>query len=326
MRRSYFTQWALVAFGVVMFSGASTHAQLIYGMTGDSSSATSGTGLVSFDSATPGTITNLGTFGTGLVAGHTVRSIDFRPATGELWALSADATNVNVQLYTLNLTNAALTPIGAGFALTGNASAFIEMDFNPVADRIRILTGNQTVAGANNWRANPLTGGLVQQDVNLAYDAGDPQAGNQFIQVFAGAYSNSFAGSTTTTLYAWDWQTDSLSTIGNVGGTPNNPNSGLMFTVNTPAGFLTTGSAVGMDIGPISNTLFVTKDSASGTAMGLYTRDLTTGAVTLLGNYPAGTFVTDISVFQPIPEPTSMVLCGLGFAAVAFRTWRKRKA
>lgn len=324
MRRARISMLALAALGVVVSAGQSARAEVIFGMVGANSSASAGTALVQFDSATPGTVNTIGAFGTGLVAGHTVRSLDFRPATGELWAISADAANVAVQLYTVNLGNAALTPVGAGFALTGNTNANIEMDFNPSVDRIRILTGNQTAAGANNWRANPLTGGLVQQDSNLAYDAGDPQAGNAFISVFAAAYSNNVAGGSPTTLYAWDWQTDSLSTIGNVNGTPNTPNSGLMFTVNNPGTFLTTGTAVGMDISGLTGTLYVTKDSSASTAMGLYTRNLTTGAVALLGNYPVGTSVIDISV-QPIPEPTSMALCGLGVAGFAVRAWRKRK-
>lgn len=324
MRRSGFSHWGLGAIAVVVAAGATARAEVIYGITGATSGASAATGLVQFDSASPGTVNNIGTFGTGLVAGHTIRSIDFRPLTGELWAISADAANVNVQLYTVGLGTANLTPVGAGFALTGNTSPFIEMDFNPAVDRIRILTGNQTAAGANNWRANPLTGGLVQQDGNLAYDAGDPQAGNQFIQVFAAAYSNNVAGAGATTLYAWDWQTDSLSTIGGPNGTPS-PNLGTMFTVNNPGTFLTTNPGVGMDISGLSNTLYVTKDSAASTAMGLYTRDLTSGAVALIGNYPGGTNIIDISV-QPIPEPTSMALCGLGVAGFAARTWRKRKA
>lgn len=307
---------------------APAHAETIYGMTTASSSGlVPGLGLVRFDSATPGTVTSIGSF-SGIVAGHAVRSIDFRPANGLLYAISngtTGATATQAQIYTVNLATAALTPVGAGLTLAGNTAARIEMDFNPVADRIRIIVG-----GATNlsYRANPDTGALVLQDTALDYAVGDPLAGSGPL-VLAAAYSNNVPGALSTTLYAWDYNTDALATVGGLGGVPS-PNAGQMFTVATPAPgvFLTNLSGIGMDISGASGVLYVTHDDpASGTFMSLFTRNLSTGAETLVGNYPTGVFIGDLSVVA-VPEPATWVLSAVGlfglFGLLAHRRPRQR--
>src|SRR5205085_8740909 len=71
---------------------------------------------------------------TGALGGQTLVSMDFRPATGQLYALSAFATSPRTaQLYTVNLSTAALTPVGSGFLLGAPDNAGIEMEFDPVA-------------------------------------------------------------------------------------------------------------------------------------------------------------------------------------------------
>ncbi len=297
-------------------------AETIYGMTAASSVSTAtGVNLVRFDSATPGTVATIGPF-TGVVAGHGLRSIDFRPATGDLYAMSTStAVPFVAQIYTVNLNTAALTPVGAGFALGTSTSSIGDMDFNPVADRIRITT----VAGAsnNNFRANPNDGTLVAIDTNLAYAAGDPNFGQT--PVIAGtAYSNNFAGATQTTLYGWDYADDSLATIGGLNGVPS-PNGGQMSTVNVPAGFLTFNAGLDMDISALTGIMYATHDDpATGATMSLFTRDPVTGAQSLIGNYPAGTFIPSISVV--IPEPTGFALLGLSAVAMSLRVRRQRSA
>src|SRR5687767_10456199 len=67
---------------------------------------TSGNRLLFFDSATPGTVTKLITINT--VGNETLVGIDFRPATGDLYAFGPSG-----RLYVLNLTSgAATTPTG----------------------------------------------------------------------------------------------------------------------------------------------------------------------------------------------------------------------
>ena len=57
------------------FLSASASAETVYGITG----STAGGSLISFDSASPGTAAVVAPL-TGIVAGHSVRAIDFRPA------------------------------------------------------------------------------------------------------------------------------------------------------------------------------------------------------------------------------------------------------
>jgi MYXO-CTERM domain-containing protein len=301
---------------------APLHAETIYGMRiASNSGLVPGLSLVRFDSATPNVITTIGNF-SGVVAGQAIRSIDFRPATGQLYAISngtTGATASNAQLYTVNLATAALTPVGAGLTLTGNTASRIEMDFNPVADRVRII-----VAGTTNlsYRADPNTGALVAVDTPLDYAAGDPLAGSGPV-VLAAAYSNNVAGAGSTTLYGWDYNTDALATIGGLGGTPS-PNTGQMFTVAVPAGLLTSLSAIGMDISGASGILYVTHDDPdTGTFMSLFTRDLVTGAETKLGDYGSGVFIGDISA-APVPEPAAWMLGAAGLLGLLVRQRRAR--
>lgn len=322
-----FIHKTLAAATAALLSWAPAQAEMIYGMTTASSSGlVPGLGLVSFDSATPGTVTTIGSF-SAVVAGQAVRSIDFRPANGLLYAISngtTGATAANAQFYTVNLNTAALTPVGAGLVLTGNTAARIELDFNPVADRARIVVG-----GTNHlsYRANPDTGALVAADTGLDYAAGDPLFGSGPV-VLAAAYSNNVPGALSTTMYAWDYNTDALVTVGSLGGSPISPNTGQMYTVNNPATFLTSLSAIGMDISGATGRLYVTHDDpATGTFMSLYARDLITGAQTLVGNFPTGVFIADISA-APVPEPATWLLGAMGLLGlhglVAHRRLRQR--
>lgn len=197
----------------------------------------------------------------------------------------------------------------------------VEIDFNPVVDRIRIITGASGASGqANNFRAHPDTGALVATDINLTYAAGDPQFGANEFSIVAAAYSNNFAGTASTTLYGWDYITDSLVTVGGTNGAPS-PNGGQMFTVNTPAAFLTASAGIGMDISGATNTLYVTHDNPNGGPMALFTRNLTTGVETQIGTYGDDGFITDISV---IPAPGAMAMLGLAGLAFGRRNRRTR--
>ncbi len=312
--------WAALA-GLTPVASAQ---ELIYGMTAATSLGEEpGIGLVTFLSNAPGTVTAVGAF-SGVTAGQAVRSIDFRPATGQLYAISTDGLAA-AQLYTVNLTTAALTPVGTGFSLgtgaTANNSPRVEIDFNPVVDRIRILTpGSENGALSNNFRANPNTGALVNVDTNLAFATGDINFGSS-PSIAAAAYSNNVAGATTTTLYAWDYATfDALVTVGGLNGSPS-PNGGLLTTVAEPPAFITAGAGIGMDISSATGTdiLYVAHDDpATGTISRLYIRDLVTGLETPVGIFGGGVTIADLTVFiAPVPEPTGLLLAAAGVGLVA---------
>lgn len=256
----------------------------------------------------PGAINTIGPL-TGVISGHAMRTIDFRPATGQLYGISTSTEGpVQAQIYVINTATAVCTPIATPVTLGTATSRVVNMDFNPAVDRIRLVTTGGNTSGNNNFRLHPDTGALVAVDTDLAFDAGDPQSGSYFIAAIA--YSNNIPSTGVTTLYAWNYTNDSLLTIGGLNGTPS-PNGGLMFTVNDPTpNFLTTNGGIGMDISSVTDNMYATHDSPTSSAtMGIYLRDKTTGAEQFGGAYPAGTFIPDISVFiapvgTPTPTPT----------------------
>jgi len=281
----------------------SAHAETVYGITG----LGGGVNLVSFDSATPGTVNTIGAL-TGVLGGQSVRAIDFRPANGALYAVSTLGSAA--QLYSVNLGTGALIPVGSGFTLGTTTSTRISMDFNPVVDRLRIVSGD-----AQNFRVNPNTGGLVLQDTNLVYDAGDPNFGASPL-IAGAAYTNNVAGATTTTLYGYDYILDNLVTIGGVNGAPS-PNTGTLFTVGN-SGFVTGTAGIGFDISSTSGIGYIQHDSPG--ADSFYSVDLATGAHTAIGSFGTANNILDISVV--IPGPGSLALVGMGGLLAA----RRRRA
>ncbi|MGB7157826.1 MAG: DUF4394 domain-containing protein [Tepidisphaeraceae bacterium] len=180
-----------------------------------------------FDTATPATTQreiNL----IGVLPGERLVSLDVRPETGQLFAIS------RTRLYHIDVNAGNATPIGGPFAVAIDAGAqAIEMDFNPTVDRIRVVTDTD-----QNLRLNPQTGAVVdgnagtagvQPDTPLAYAAGDA---NALVNpaVAAIAYTGSQNGATTTTLYGIDAQANALVSIGGLDGTPS-PNTGQLTTL-----------------------------------------------------------------------------------------------
>lgn len=285
----------LAAAGVVMgVSSLALAQETVYGITG----ATAGASLIRFQSNNPGGATTIGSI-TGIGAGLSVRAIDFRPATGELYAL-ATGTGGAYNFYTLNLTTGAATSVGGGTVAAAAWPSRVSIDFNPVVDRIRVVTGNTT---ANNFRFNPTGGALVLQDGDVT---------NSFI--VGAAYTNNFAGATSTTLYAYDFNLDNIGTIGGIGGVPS-PNLGG-FTVVGNAGIVTNDGGIGFDISGATGTAFLNYNDGVERFGSV---NLGTGAVTSIGAF-TGLDVLDISVV--IPAPSTAAIFGLGALGLA----RRRRA
>src|SRR5690242_16914569 len=93
---------------------------------------TSGGRLISFDSATPGTLlSNVAISG---VLGDLV-GIDFRPADNMLYGVGNNAGAGSV--YRINTATGVATSILSGFGLNGTSFG---VDFNPVPDALRIVS------------------------------------------------------------------------------------------------------------------------------------------------------------------------------------------
>ncbi|RZK25379.1 MAG: DUF4394 domain-containing protein, partial [Hymenobacter sp.] len=198
----FLTRWdtALKGLGLgALLLGAAASpamAQTAYGITVDLTQTYS---LVTFQVTAPGTFTATTTV-TGLATGQALVGIDSRPATGQIFALGYDASSTtnNAQLYTLS-TAGALTPVGSvQTLLLGSNAARVGFDFNPTVDRIRVVGGN-----GGNYRLNPNNGAIAATDGTLAYATTDANTG-QTPGVGASAYTNSYIGSSATTLYNID--------------------------------------------------------------------------------------------------------------------------
>jgi hypothetical protein len=160
----------------------------------------------------------------GLQPEETLLGIDFRPVNAQLYGLGSTG-----RLYTINLSSGAAAAVGAPIAtaLMGTDFGF---DFNPLVDRIRVVSN-----AGQNLRLNPNDGTLAATDGML--NPATPM-------VSAAAYTNNFAGTTTTELLVLDHSTGSLLL-------QNPPNAGTLL-VRGSLGFGFTGSN-GFDIGSRNN-------------------------------------------------------------------------
>jgi hypothetical protein len=284
-----FLQCAFVAGFALLGSLSTAHAETIYGVTEQRF-------LVTWDSSTPGAI-ETGVPISGLEVNEMLLGLDFRPATGELFALGSMS-----RLYTLNPSTGVATSVGSGFGpLNGSAFGF---DFNPVLDRIRVVSDAN-----NNYVLNP-NDGTATEVTNVFYDAGDLQAG-QDPNITHSAYTNSFSGAGTTQLYGIDSGFDSLVTQDNSAGTLNTVGSvGVDLTIRG-----------GFDVSGASGFAYLAALAENSSQSAFYQIDLNTGISTLVGQIGGGSIITAMAV-SPAPEPATATLaltCGIALAALARR-------
>jgi uncharacterized protein (TIGR03437 family) len=243
---------------------------------------TAGNNLISFNQFAPNAIIKTAPI-TGLQTGEGILGIDFRPRTGQLFAVSNQS-----RVYTINPATAAAMQVGTAPFTPGVAGTSYGVDFNPVPDRIRFVSDQE-----QNLRLNPDTGATAATDTNLVYATGDANAG-QNPNVVAAAYTNSFSGATTTSLYVIDSNRDILALQGSAGGAPVSPNTGQLFTVGALG--VDTGDQVGFDIASPSGLALASLTPAGATASSLYSINLTTGAAALIGPIGSTEIIRDIAV------------------------------
>lgn len=192
---------------------------------------------------------------TGIQSGETLIGLDMRPANGQLYALGSSS-----RLYTINASSGAAALVGTGALSTLITGSDVGFDFNPLVDRIRIVSSTGL-----NLRVNPADGSLT---VDGTINPGTPT-------VTAVAYTNNFAGATTTVLFDIDSQTDRILR-------QDPPNNGTLVDVG-PLG-INIDSANGFDIGGTSGTAYGIFTVAG--ASKIYTVNLTSGAATAGPAFP----------------------------------------
>ncbi len=231
---------------------------------------------------------------TGLEADEQILGIDFRIARGVLFALGSKG-----RLYTVDVDSGTLTPVGtAPFFATLVGSRF-GFDFNPAADRIRIVSDS-----GQNLRAHPDTGALVdakpdeaglQPDGELAYVADDVNAGNS-PKIVAAAYSYNQHNEKLTTNYAIDADTASLVRQGSLESTQPvvSPNTGQLTTV----GKLGVEGIVDahFDISDIANIALAAIRTEEPSSTLLYRIDLRTGRAQALGPIGNGATLRGLAI------------------------------
>ncbi|MEJ0086557.1 MAG: DUF4394 domain-containing protein [Pseudomonadota bacterium] len=260
---------------------------------GDTYAVTSTGRLVTFDRAAPALDTAVAI--TGLQAGETVLGVDIRAGgatPGELYALGSTG-----RIYTINTTSGVATQKSVLAADSGDSTdAFTALsgteygvDFNPVADRLRVVSDT-----GQNLRIDVDTGATIT-------DAPLSSGGATRTGVNGAAYSNAFANACRSTLYYIDAATDQLLTT-------TDPNGGAVSVVG----------ALGVDTTAVGD--FEIATAADGTNTGYavlvvggvptsYQVDLTSGVAATAGavtRLDANELVRDTAIAPPATAPAQL--------------------
>jgi hypothetical protein len=230
----------------------------------------------------------------GLADGEKLVGIDFRVKRGTLYALSDRG-----RLYTINTQTGALSLLGAAPLAVPLAGSAFGFDFNPAADRIRIVSDTGL-----NLRAHPDTGAAVdanpdapgvQPDAALAYSAGDPHFGAA-PQVVAAGYTYNTQNDKLTTNYAIDRRLGTLVMQGSrEGATPVvSPNGGQLTTV----GALGLGPLIdaAFDIADAGGAAFAAVRSRGQSRTQLHQVDLASGKASFIGTVADGAPLRGLAV------------------------------
>jgi hypothetical protein len=214
----------------------------------------------------------------GLPPGVTLRGIDFRPATGDLYGVGSDSV-----VYRVNPFTAIAVAEGPAFtpALRGR---FFGWDFNPQVDRIRLTSdANQ------NQRLVPDDGNVVGLTPDADLNPNDPS-------IVGSAYTNSSFSATrptATILYALDALDDAIYTQAP-------PNDG---TLSQPKQLdINVRGESGFDIAGRNNTGYVATASDRRPGAELYRVDVQTGDSFRLGQIGrTGHVITGLAALQDLP-------------------------
>jgi Domain of unknown function (DUF4394)/PQQ-like domain len=193
-----------------------------------------------------------------LADGASIVAMDVRPSDSKLYGVTADGVIVTIDAKTGKWEKK------SQLSEKLPAGAMITVDFNPVADRMRILTST-----GMSLRVN-VDDGKATVDGSLKYAETDAGKGKTPM-VTAGGYSNSCAGTKETALYNIDQGTGSL-----VRQAP--PNDGILNTIGSLGAKLE--GAIAFDVWTDCKGMNTGWLLAGGT---LHTVDLTTGAAKAIG-------------------------------------------
>ncbi len=232
----------------------------------------------------------------GMMAGENLVGIDYRVSHGVLFGL----TQIG-RIYTINTASGEVSPVGASSAIPGLQGLLMGFDFNPAADRIRVVSS----AGLN-LRLHPETGAQVdfdpktdgiQADPSLSFSAGDINAGKK-TDVVAAAYTYNKKNEKLTTNYAIDKTLGALLMQGT--------QEDMQLVVSPNLGRLTTIGVLGFgkledasfDISDLANVPLAAVRSTKSSKTRLVKIDLKTGHADVLGTLGNGEPIVGLAIDQ----------------------------
>lgn len=235
--------------------------------------------LLSFNSDNPLVIQGKATptFTPALAAGERLTAIDFRPNTGILYGITSLG-----KVHYIDTNTAQCFLVGAG--VNPGQSFANDIDFNPTIDVIRQVSNSQ------NIRINVNTGTLLGANGNVNI-GGNPVTGS-----CGTAYTNNFAGATTTQLFTIDSATNAVYQMNPTTGALTNAVPFPFFIANT----------VGFDIAPNNLGFIAATPSGSGQSQ-LLTFDPGSGTLLSLGGIGGGRVIQSMAVEIAAPAVTNFV-------------------
>ena len=213
-----------------------------------------GTKLIRFDSETPSDVAMMDVTGAGTLVG-----IDYRPGNGTLVGVTSDS-----KIVTLDPMTGAATALSTMNTPLPMGDTPVIVDFNPMADRLRLMTGT------TNHRVNVETG-EVTVDGSLAYADTDMHAG-EAPMIAAAAYTNAWGKPEATAMYDIDTKIGALIR-------QTSPNDGTLAAVGK----------LGVELGDTTPAFDIqTTEDGTNTAWlvaggVIHKVDLETGAATVVG-------------------------------------------
>lgn len=188
-----------------------------------------------------------------------LHGIDLRPADQTLVGVTDDN-----RIVTIDPASGAVSDLSTMDTPLPETEVQVVVDFNPAADRLRLMTGT------TNHRVNVDTG-EVTVDGALVFESGDANEA-ETAQVVAAAYTNSFGTPDSTAMFDLDAGLGALLQ-------QTSPNDGILATIGA-LGIEAPGEVMGFDIQTteaMENTAWLVTNNT------LYTVDLETGAASEAG-------------------------------------------
>lgn len=242
--------------------------------------------LASFDSTRPDIVPSVVKI-VGLQPGESVRAIDSRAQTGQVYGLGS--TN---RLYVIDPASGAVSMVGSGPIAAGLSGTSFDIEFEGGSSTLRIVSDNGI-----NLRVDGDSAAVII-DSGLAYAPNDPGAGTTPSVVGLATTGNTPDGLGTTT-FAIDAKRGVFDFVGDPSKFPYNPSNGQLVT-NGPLGVAVTGP-LGFEITPSGEPLvsLSAANEASSTLYSVPTTGGTLGPLQRIGSFPGAVRITDITSAPP---------------------------